>query len=63
MIVPNRRAGEYAIQKSNEIEKLIETKNPMEITLIKTLAYKKYYNEYILNNKLNYELLKNLMKS
>ena len=57
MIVPNRRAGEYAIQKSNEIEKLIETKNPMEITLIKTLAYKKYYNEYILNNKLNYELL------
>lgn len=57
MIVPNRHAGEYAIQKSNEIEKSIETKNQMEITLIKTLAYKKYYNEYILNNKLNYELL------
>ena len=53
----NREAAKYAMSKSDEIEKLIESKDPMHIVFIKGLAFSKAYDEYITSNNLDYELI------
>lgn len=57
-MIPNKDAGEYAISKSNELEKLVITKDPLSLGLIRIIFFSKFYNEYIINNNLNCELLK-----
>ena len=57
MTLPNRKAGEYAIKKSNQLEKLIMVKDEKLLTFVRIAAYVIYHNKYIIDNKIDEEFL------
>lgn len=54
----SKLAGEYGIKMTNEVEKLLESKDPDALTALRLYGFRYYYNKYIIDNNLDeFELL------